>query len=338
MGRVGMGSDANPLAHLLTAAKVDPPSTEEARARLSVLRERSVPGDADSAPPEIQMLYSPRVLGQLLGLRDTLCLDRRDDRFLMALVLGVLHANYRRGKPARGLSVSMPNTFSMSPGYVRRYIDEHGLVPPDVDVFDLLNRKLDRMRLPPTAARRGNAWRQDARDPVARTIRDRPAKLVFTSPPYLSVVKYGKYNWVRLWMLGHDPKAVDGALVATSSLSRYLTFIGAVLRKLDSAVRDDGYLCLMIGDVHQRDTGKVTNLAVQVWEQAAKPLGWQLRGTVEDRLPTQHKVSRIWKQGRGQATKTDRILILSPAGHRPPRLPPLGRIRWKPATTWQAGN
>ena len=338
MGRVGMGSDANPLAHVLTAAKVDPPSTEEARARLFVLREGCRAGDSSSAPPEIRMLYSERVLEQLLGFRDALSLNRRDDRFLLALLLGVMHANFRPGKPARGLSISMPNTFSMAPGYVQRYIEKHQLVPPDVDVFDLLDRKLDRMHLPDTVARRGSAWRRDARKPLGRAIRERPAKLVFTSPPYLSVIKYGKYNWIRLWMLGHDPKAVDGGLVATASLAKYLAFMRTVLRQLAPAVRDDGHLCLMIGDVLQRATGKVTNLAGRVWEEAAEPLGWQLRGVVADRVPTRHKVSRIWKQGRGQATKTDRILILSPAGRKPQGLPTLGRIRWKPAITWQTGG
>ena len=338
MGRVGMGSDANPLAHVLTAAKVDAPSTEEARARLSVLRKRHVPGDPSSAPPEIRMLYSHRALEQLLWLRDTLSLSRRDDRFLMALLLGVMHANFKPGKPARGLSISMPNTFSMSPGYVRRYIEEHKLVPPDVDVFDLLERKLDRMHLPDTAARRGSAWRQDAREPVAPTIRKRPAKLVFTSPPYLSVIKYGKYNWVRLWMLGQDPKAVDGALVATASLLE----VSRVHGHCSPAAHPGGARrWLPLPDDRRRSGAshrQVTNLAVQVWEEAAEPLGWQLRGIVADRLPTQHKVSRIWKQGRGQATKTDRVLILSPAGRQPQRLPPLGRIRWNPALTWQAGG
>ena len=154
MGRVGMGSDANPLAYLLTAGKVDAPTTDEARARLRVLRERCVPECSSSAPADIRMLYSDRVLGQLIWLREALTVTRRDDRFLMALLLGVMHANYRPGGPARGLSISMPNTFSMSAGYVRRYIQEHRLVPPDVDVFDLLDRKLDKMHLPEAAATR----------------------------------------------------------------------------------------------------------------------------------------------------------------------------------------
>ena len=334
MGRVGMGSDANPLAYFLTAGKVDAPTTEEARARLRVLRELCVPESPSSAPDDIQMLYSDRVLGQLIWLREALTISRRDDRFLMALLLGVMHANYKPGGPARGLSISMPNTFSMSAGYVRRYIEEHRLVPPDVDVFGLLDRKIDRLRLPKAEATRGTAWKQDARAPVAATIRDRPAKLVFTSPPYLSVIKYGKYNWVRLWMLKQEPKVVDRALVATASLSKYLEFIGDVLMQLVSAVREDGYLCLMIGDVRECGTGRTTNLAVQVWEETARPLGWRLHGIVADRLPTQHKVSRIWKQGRGEATKTDRVLILSPAGHRLNQLPALGPIRWEPASEW----
>src|SRR5215213_10505460 len=37
-GRIGGGNDLNPLAHLLTAAKVDPPSRPETATRLATLR------------------------------------------------------------------------------------------------------------------------------------------------------------------------------------------------------------------------------------------------------------------------------------------------------------
>ncbi|MYK68728.1 MAG: site-specific DNA-methyltransferase, partial [Gammaproteobacteria bacterium] len=86
MGRVGMGSDANPLAYLLTAGKVNPPTADEARDRLGFLRQKCVPGDGSTAPAEIQMLYSQQVLGQLIWLRDALTLSRRDDRLLMAVL------------------------------------------------------------------------------------------------------------------------------------------------------------------------------------------------------------------------------------------------------------
>ena len=33
--------------------------------------------------------------------------------------------------------------------------------------------------------------------------------LIFTSPPYLRVVRYGKFNWIRLWLLGESVEAID---------------------------------------------------------------------------------------------------------------------------------
>lgn len=334
MGRLGMGSDANPLAYVLTATKVDPPTEQEARARLNKLRSECRDDAVDGAPADIRMLYAPHVLGQLVWLREHLDIERRDDRFLMALVLGVMHANYKPGHPARGLSISMPNTFSMSPGYVRRYINENGLEPPDLDVFELLARKLHRMRLPGAEATRGSAWQQDAREPVPPSLVERPAKLILTSPPYLSVINYGKYNWVRLWMLKEEPRDVDGRLMTTGSLPKYLQFVNEVLNALAPAVRDDGYVCLMIGDVRERGTGRTTNLAERVWEETAEPLGWRRHGIVSDRLPTKHKVSRIWKHERGKATKTDRVLVLSLRTRRSAALPALGPVRWTQATAW----
>src|SRR5262245_44562761 len=82
MGRLGLGSDANPLAYVLTATKVDPPTEEQAKARLSELRAACRGEAVQDVPAEIRMLYSPRVLGQLAWLRDHLDLERRDDRFL----------------------------------------------------------------------------------------------------------------------------------------------------------------------------------------------------------------------------------------------------------------
>ena len=333
MGRIGLGSDANPLAYLLTAAKVEPPVYKEARARLLKLRKACRPGDPADAPDDIRMLYHPRVLGQLLWLRNKLRETNRTDRFLLALLLGTMHANYSPGSPARGLSISMPNTFSMAPGYVRRYIAEKNLIPPDIDVFDLLEAKLARMQLPDAEAIRGNAWQQDVRDPVPYGLCKEPAKLVFTSPPYLSVISYGKYNWIRLWMLKQEPKDVDRSLVATGSLTRYQAFMKISLEHLHEAVRDDGYLCLMIGDVREWSSGQITNLAEHIWEDVASPLGWHRIAVISDQLPAEHKVSRIWKHNRGNATKTDRILILSPKALRR-KLPSLESIEWSSPTVW----
>lgn len=333
LGRVGLGSDANPLAYVLTGAKVDPPTLTEVKARLADLRQHQPRRRAWPVPDDVAMLYTPKVLRQLCWLRAKLDIEDRTDRFIMATVLGLMHANFKPGSPARGLSISMPNTFSMSPAYVRRYISEHSLKAPDVDVFDLVATKVDRMGIPGQAASRGRAWLGDAQTGNAL---DPHAQLVFTSPPYLGVIKYGKYNWIRLWMLGHEPNAVDSKLVATASLAKYISFMSAFLASTEQAVAKEGYLCLMIGDVTDRANKSTTlNLAESVWLSAAKPAGWRRLGIVNDHLPEQHKVSRIWgTTKRGNATKVDRILILAPpdSAH---ELPETNcGLTWTTATTW----
>src|SRR5262245_21394223 len=67
-GRVGYGSDANPLAWVLSSAKADPPSEDALSERLSELRRLASSGDPTSQPDHIRMLFAPDTLGQLLWL------------------------------------------------------------------------------------------------------------------------------------------------------------------------------------------------------------------------------------------------------------------------------
>jgi site-specific DNA-methyltransferase (adenine-specific) len=220
----------------------------------------------------------------------------------------------------------------MSPGYVRNFIHQHELEAPDVDVFQMLRCRVDHLNLPAARIDGGSTWIQDAAAPPPQWLQAEKVKLVFTSPPYLQVIKYGKYNWVRLWFLGEEPRAVDERLTDTGSLARYRAFMADTLANLDSVIRDDGYVCLVIGDVRRGSSNSI-NLAHDVWSHAAKPQGWRLYGIVNDTLPAGRKVSRIWKDSPGRATRTDRILILSRAGtdH---ELPALGRMTWRRKPAW----
>lgn len=333
LGRIGLGSDANPLAYVLTAAKVDPPTLEEVTTRLKTIAATLPTSVRATLPDNIRMLYSPKVQRQLWWLKNELRVNDRIDRFILSVILGLMHANYKSGSPARGFSISMPNTFSMSPAYVRGYIAEHDLKPPNVDVIEMVRAKAERMCIPGSAACRGRAWKADAR--ITGSLTEGQAKLVFTSPPYLGVIKYGKYNWIRLWMLGHDPREIDNDLIATASLSKYLDFMIEVISGLRSVVRPDGYVCLMIGDVTIKSSGTTQNLAEHVWAHAAKKLGWRRLGVLNDHFPEQHKVSRIWGgEHKGEATKIDRILVLAPPGshHKLPQRP--RSFEWSAENHW----
>ena len=347
-GRIGVGNDLNPLAHVLTAAKLEPATPAEARLRLAALRlawageaghwldladrvlarpghpSAFVPaagsGDGPDArteavPTEVSVAFHARTLAQLLLVRSQLRLDDRTDRFLAGALAGILH-----GKTPSYLSTIMPNTFSMAPRYVLDFVARTGYEPPERDVFDALSAKLDRLYRQPLPATRGISLLGDARTAGrrsraalrARGLPDR-ARLIVTSPPYLRVLKYGYYNWLRTWLLGFDARLIDETLDDAHTRKPYLAFMRDVLADLRPALTDDGIAVIIVGDV-ETDRGKPSTaghgLAEAVWEQAAFPAGFRLAGLVRDEVAANRKMTRLWGEEAGQATKTDRILVL----------------------------
>ncbi len=325
-GRIGLGADANPLAHALTRAKIRLPSRTAVQSRLMELEETydAQTTDTRSVPDNIRMLYSNRTLKQLVFLRETLGSNPRVDPFLTGMALGMLHANHSSAGATAGFSVSMPNTFAMAPGYVRKYIARENLVAPDLNVFVMLRSRAAKYDLPRKAMTSGRAWLHDATEPAPLSVRRARPRLIFTSPPYLQVIKYGKYNWVRLWFLKHDAHAVDSQLMASASLPRYLAFMDDVLGGLKQTVADDGFVCLVIGDVRKGE--EQINLAGKVWRHVAEPAGWYCHSIIADQVPLGQKVSRIWKNNPGRATKVDRLLLLSPSST--VALPELSPVDW----------
>lgn len=320
--RVAAGSDANPLAWILSAAKAAPPTKAAVEERLSDLATRSTVPDINGVPPEIRMLFHRSTLRQLVAVRDQLRTDSAVDRYLLGVLLGGLHANADTDGTPRGLTVAMPNTFAMAPGYVRRYIRSHRLIRPKRNVLSFLTDRARRYRLPEASPTGNQAWLQDVREPI-KWPRDLPrAKLIFTSPPYLGVMRYAKLNWIRHWLLQTDHRQIDGELFASGSIPKYLDFIRSALAKARSVLRDDGFLCMVIGDVRRDE--RTIRLGDLVAKGCIDATDLRLVGIVEDRLPVKHKVSRIWGPKKGRATKTDRILILAgPRAHLPRQLPAL---------------
>jgi hypothetical protein len=361
-GRIGVGNDLNPFAHLLTAAKVEAPTVAEARTRATVLRlawagssaqwlelaaaiqAAPAAGGPEPVPDEVALAFHPRTFAQVLFLRDALNQAAPVDRFLAAALAGILH-----GKTPSYLSTLMPNTFSMAPRYVRDFAARTEFASPERDAFDRLDAKLTRLYrdLLPRAA--GIALLGDARDAGTRAtaaLRSRGlpdrVRLVLTSPPYLRVVKYGYYNWLRTWFLGYDSRAIDATLDDAHHRAPYLEFLRTVLHDLRPTLTDDGIAVLVIGDVVKdrgRDLPDGHDLAERVWEAAAAPEGYVMAGIADDDVHAHRKMTRLWGREAGRATQVDRILVVgaTEAGRRravsgarlpvdwswPPRLRPI---------------
>jgi DNA methylase len=332
-GRIGVGNDLNPFAWCLTAAKLQPPTPAEARTRITALRlafassasdwvaqaeaiqANPATGGPEPVPAEVALAFHPRTFAQVLFLRASLRLEDRVDRFLAAGTTGILH-----GKSPAYLSALMPNTFSMAPRYVREYAARTAFASPQRDAFELLDAKVHRLYRDGLPRGRGLALHGDARDAGARTrkalrasgLPDR-ARLVVASPPYLRVVKYGYYNWLRTWFLGMDGAAIDATLDDAHRRPPYLAFVRDVLHGLWPALTDDAVVVLVIGDVATDRGRAITDgigLAERVWEEAAAPEGYRLAGVTVDEVHAHRKMTKLWGPEAGRATQRDRILVL----------------------------
>ena len=346
-GRIGVGNDLNPFAHLLTASKVEP----------ATRRRGDDPADAAAPRLESPTPSRGRHWPARRGRSDR---DARAGRRLRHGATCRVRARAGRGRarvppghprpaavrpdqppprrphrpvPCRGHHRDPPRQERELPvGAHAQHVQHGAALRPRL-------RRPHRVRL--AATRRVRRPRPEARPPVppagpadggrspcsatpatsrgraraALRARGRPdrARLVVTSPPYLRVVKYGYYNWLRTWFLGFDAKAIDATLDDAHHREPYLAFLRDVLADLRAVLTDDAVVVLVIGDV-ETDRGRRIRggigLAERAWEQAAEPEGYRLAGVALDDVAAVRKMTKLWGDEAGRATKTDRILVL----------------------------
>ncbi len=305
MNRKGIGNDRNPLAFVLTKAKSNVPQIGRILSRISQLEKKFNLSSMETKgePPEIKMIFNDFTLKQLTFLKNNLKWRSSNvDAFITSMVLGTLH-----GSSIGFMSLSMPNTFSMSPNYIKNYVEKHGLEKPRREVFEILRNKLKRCYQRPSIL--GRAHNQDVRKMTK--IRDSSVDLVVTSPPYTRVIRYGQFNWIRLWFLNENGKETDKKLFFTQSLDKYCNFMTETLNEIKRVLKPNAKAVLVIGDVKDREGDKIENLAKVIWEKCAQPLGFDIVEPIcADVISDDTKVSKIWGKKRGNATKTDRILVL----------------------------
>jgi hypothetical protein len=110
-----------------------------------------------------------------------------------------------------------------------------------------------------------------------------------------------------------DAREIDATLDDAHHRAPYITFMRESLADLRVALTDDAVVILVIGDV-ELDRGKHlkggTELAEAVWEGAAEPEGYRLAGIALDDVAAHRKMTKLWGDEAGRATKTDRILVL----------------------------
>lgn len=214
----------------------------------------------------------------------------------------------------------MPNTFSMSPAYVKKYIHANDLKQLEQDVFDCLRDKLARLYLDDIPGPPSQVTNQDGAALLnGGSIPPRSVDLVLTSPPYLQVVNYGTSNWIRLWWLNLDEvsrdagtgrRKLDAKLDHAHNYKSYTEFIKPTLQGVRRVLAKTGVAVFVIGDVASPGREPIA-LARKLWDDIGYQTGLRLLDVIEDSLPVQNKVSRIWGDTKGRATERDCALVLT---------------------------
>lgn len=309
-----IGTDLNPLALAIAQAKTQRVTLEDVDERIMALSAGySGLQDLAEAPDSIRMLFHPRTLAQMLHIRRELREDTPEDLFIRGMMLGIMHGKFRKNKTTAYLSIDMPNTFSMSPTYVRGFVEKHKLQQPLVDVFSQL-RERARWLLREGALTSqveakvlsGDATRLPE---VLSALPPRPIHGIITSPPYLGILRYGAFNWIRLWFLHSDPTSVDRTLDSTDSLDRYLAFMSNFLNSAAEVLPSGAPVALVIGDVIE--FGVQLRLAKRVWSELEGLVPFEYVDVKVDNWDDSSKTTRIWGEERkGRATPLDRILVI----------------------------
>lgn len=249
MDRKGCGLEISPLGWLYGKVKLNP-----ARRQVDVLRRlddmASVSGayrdQAAAAGEFFRMCYCPRVLQFLFACRHELDWKKSIvDATLMAMVMISLHHNV-----GRGLSNQMRQAKALAPKYSVNWWKSNGMeTPPEIDPVAFMRDRLTWRYGKGTFSSEGSqAFFGDSCDLLKSEAKgwagkQGGVKLLFTSPPYWSVVNYFKDQWLRLWMLGGEPKqAVIGHShkKGFDAKAEYRQLMSTVFSKSAGLMRDDG--------------------------------------------------------------------------------------------------
>lgn len=319
LGRKAFATDLNPIALALSEAKSKNFTKQEILNRINELQQGYDPAlflpEAMAQPDEIHLIFHPRTLAQLCYLRRKFKKSNLPvDKYLIGCILGIMHGGERKDGTSGYLSISMPNTFSMSPEYVRRFVQTKQLNREFRDVFTIVKEKTERLFEKHTITETsGEVFKADVKTLTSNEELTKyvgKVNLIVTSPPYLGIVNYAKQNWIRSWFLNKDANEVSLELDDDLNLTEWLSFASKFIRELKKMLKKDGVAVFVIGDVAKSKTSIVPlarEFCLMVQEAKLFKNVWCINDVIDDA----DKTTRIWGESKGSATAIDRIVILS---------------------------
>lgn len=254
MGLSAFGIDSNPVAAAISNSKLANTTPERViRAAKQILSTKVRPKDVPVGD-FWTLAYEKTTLIQLCKLREVLIGNCESDsrRGLMGILLGALHGP-RNKIELSYFSNQCPRTFAPKPKYAAKYWQERGLMPPEVDVLSIIERRAQEVFGEERTIANGRTARGDSRRLNTFQFVD-PPNWIITSPPYYGMKTYVPDQWLRNWFVGGTATvdySIDGQLRHTSQ-ERFANDLRAVWMNCASIAKTGCRLVIRFGAINDR--------------------------------------------------------------------------------------
>lgn len=301
LGRRVLAFDSNPYAVTLTRAKLEAPDSlqaanEQLAQRLAAAQARPR-YDEKSLPVWVRKFFHPETLQDALRFADE-CLER-DDQFLLACLLSILH-HQRPGFLSYPSSHLVPylrdRTFPRAQ-YPEMYA-ERALQPR-------LEAKLQRTYKGSCVIERDRVLQVGQVD-VAALALDVEVDAIVTSPPYMNALDYVRDNRLRMWFL--DRRTANYSPEPTEKQGESDAITAAFANNALKYLRSGGHCVLIIGETVLRKRVTTHPAERMLAKLLAEYPTLEVKQVIEDEIPDVRRSRRT-----GAATKRELILVLKKA-------------------------
>ncbi len=298
LGRRVLAFDSNAYAVALTRAKVEAPASlgaanQQLAERLMAANARPRYAD-EEIPTWVRKFFHPETLQNALRFVDE-CLER-DDQFLVACLLGILH-HQRPGFLSYPSSHLVPylRDRKFPPSKYPEMYEERMLGPR-------LAAKLHRTYKDGTVLDKANVVKVGQAD-VAQLQLDCVVDAIVTSPPYMNALDYVRDNRLRMWFL--DRRTVDYSPELTEKQTHSDAITAAFAQNALRYLRTGGHCVLIVGETVLRKRIR-SHPAEQILSKlVAEYPGLCVEQVIRDEIPDIRRSRRT-----GSATKRELILVL----------------------------
>lgn len=274
LGLRSVGIDSSPVAVALTEAKLaNATPAAITSCAVKILRQSTLPVDVPLGE-FWSRAFDPTVLQSICRIRNALLENCRSAarKALRAVVMGALHGPRTKSVPSY-LSNQCTRTYAPKPRYAIKFWRARKLVPPTVDVPEVIRLRAERYYSSQPSAQ-GIVLCGDSREPSTfRRLGDTRARWVVTSPPYYGMRTYIPDQWLRNWFLG-GPSQVEYSnerQLAHGSPDAFSEQLRSVWRNLATVVTPDARLIVRFGGITDRKA-----IPLQILRDSFKSSPWVL--------------------------------------------------------------